>query len=154
MAIKKIHRRERAGRPARSDKTVESVQRPQVPRAKLPVISEEMRAWSAALAGELAGWPGVSSRRMFGFTALYRGKQIFAVLPRTRGMGSGTSLAFKFPNAAPRLLARLEHDPRISTTAMHASRWFVFELASDPDLKDALEWLGQAYDAAGKKGSG
>lgn len=77
---------------------------------------------------------------MFGFNALYRGKQIFAVLPRTRGMGSDSSLAFKIPNAAPRLRVQLEEEPRISTTVMHASRWFVLKLSSDSDLKDALDW--------------
>jgi hypothetical protein len=32
---------------------------------------------------------------------------------------------------------------------MRASRWFVFELASDEDLTEALSWLNQAYEAAG-----
>jgi hypothetical protein len=31
---------------------------------------------------------------------------------------------------------------------MRASRWFVFELDSDRDLKDALRWLNGAYEAA------
>jgi hypothetical protein len=118
------------------------------PRPRLPVVSEEMKAWAAALAEELAGWPGVSSRPMFGLTAFYRGKQIFAVLPRTRGMGSPSSVAFKLPKAGPRVLARLRGEERISTTVMQASRWFVFELATDQDLKGALEWLGRAYEAA------
>jgi hypothetical protein len=118
------------------------------PRVRMPVVSEEMKAWAGALAAELAGWPGVSTRPMFGLTALYRRKQIFAVLPRTRGMGSPSSVAFKLPKAGPRVLARLRKEQRVSTTVMQASRWFVFELASDHDLKDALDWLGRAYDAA------
>ena len=85
---------------------------------------------------------------MFGFTALYRGKRIFAILPRTRGMGSASSLAFKLENAGPRRLAQLQADKRLSTTVMLATRWFVFELTSNRDLNDALDWLGRAYDAA------
>jgi hypothetical protein len=108
-----------------------------------------MKAWSAALGAEIAGWPSVSSRPMFGFTALYRGERIFAILPRTRGMETPNSLAFKLEEAGPRVLARLHGESRIQTTAMRASQWFVFELSSDGDLKDALGWLGRAYEAAG-----
>jgi hypothetical protein len=117
-------------------------------RPRLTPISEEMKAWSTALAAELTSWPHVSSRPMFGFTALYRGKRIFAILPRTRGMGSASSLAFKLENAGPRRLAQLQADKRLSTTVMLATRWFVFELTSNRDLNDALDWLGRAYDAA------
>jgi hypothetical protein len=120
------------------------------PRSKprLIAISEEMKAWAAALEAEVTGWPRLSTRPMFGFTALYRGKHIFAILPRTRGMGSANSLAFKLENAGPRLQRRLREESRISTTVMRASRWFVFELACDSDLNDALEWLSRAYEAA------
>lgn len=118
-------------------------------RPRLPPVSEEMKAWSAALEAELADWPRVSARPMFGLKALYRGKRIFAVLPRTRAMGSANSLAFKLEAATPRVLARLRKDSRIQTTMMQARRWFVFELSSDRDLKDALVWLGRAYEAAG-----
>jgi len=85
---------------------------------------------------------------MFGFTALQRGKRIFAILPRTRGMGSPSSLAFKLENAGPRLLRRLREEPHISTTVMRASRWFVFELAAGLDLNEALDWRSRAYEAA------
>ena len=119
------------------------------PRPKLPPVSEEMKGWSAALEAELADWPRVSVRVMFGFKALYRGKRIFAVLPRTRGMGTANSLAFKLEDAGPRVLARLRREPRIQTTMMQAKRWFVFELSSDRDLRDALGWLERAYEAAG-----
>jgi hypothetical protein len=33
---------------------------------------------------------------------------------------------------------------------MQKARWFAFELSSDTDLHDALDWLGRAYEAAGK----
>jgi hypothetical protein len=117
-------------------------------KPRLIAVSEEMKAWAAALEAEVIGWPRVSTRPMFGFTALYRGKKIFAILPRTRGMGSPSSLAFKLENAAPRILAKLRGERRISTTIMQASRWFVFELSSDADLTEALRWLCRAYEAA------
>jgi hypothetical protein len=107
-----------------------------------------MKAWAAALEAEVTGWPRVSTRPMFGFTALYRGTKIFAILPRTRGMGSPSSLAFKLEDAGPRLLTKLQAETRLSTTVMRATRWFVFELDSDRDLKDALRWLNRAYEAA------
>ena len=48
----------------------------------------------------------------------------------------------------PRVFLELRDESRISTTVMRASRWFVFELASDSDLNDALDWLRRAYEAA------
>jgi len=50
-------------------------------RPNLPAISEEMKAWSAALAAEVGGWPQLSARSFFGFTALYRKDKMFAALP-------------------------------------------------------------------------
>jgi hypothetical protein len=117
-------------------------------RPKLPAISEEMKAWSA-LKAEIGDWPGVTPRSFFGFTALYRRARIFAALPRTRGMETPNSLAFKLQSPAPRLLARLRQDPRIGSTQMQKARWFTFELATAGDLHDALDWLARAYDAAG-----
>jgi hypothetical protein len=120
-------------------------------RPKLPKISEEMKAWCAALAAEVMDWPQVTTRIFFGFTALYRHDRIFAALPRTRAMETPNSLAFKLESATARLRTALECDPRIGTTTMQAARWFIFELSTDADLHDALEWLGRAYEAAGKR---
>ena len=114
----------------------------------LPAASEQMKAWSAALAGEIADWPQVDLRSFFGFTALYRRDLIFAVLPRTRAMGTSNSLAFKLESAGPKIQARLEKDPRMGFTLMQRKRWYTFELSSDADLHDALDWLGRAYEAA------
>jgi hypothetical protein len=119
-------------------------------RPKLPAISEAMKAWSAALKAEIGDWPGVKVRSFFGFTALYRRDRIFALLPQTRGMETPNSLAFKLQSPAPRLLARMRRDPRIGPTEMQQARWFTFELATDGDLHDALDWLARAYDAAAK----
>jgi hypothetical protein len=108
-----------------------------------------MKAWSAALGAEIAEWPQVDLRSFFGFTALYRRDLIFAVLPRTRAMGTSNSLAFKLESAGPKIQARLEKHPRMGFTLVRHQRWYTFELFSDADLHDALDWLGQAYEAAG-----
>jgi hypothetical protein len=123
-------------------------------RTKLAKISEEMKSWSGALAEDTTRWPRVSTRIMFGFTALYRDKKIFAILPRTRGMGTPNSLAFKLESPAAQVRASLQSDRRIGTSLMRASRWTTFELAKDSDIHDALDWLRRAYAAAGKKSSG
>lgn len=109
-----------------------------------------MKAWSAALAGEIAGRPRVATRFFFGFTAVYRRDRIFALLPRTRGMESANSLGFKVEDPTPSVRARIEKDPRVGSTQMQKARWFTYKLSSDADLHDALEWLNRAYRAAGK----
>lgn len=122
-------------------------------RPKLPLVSEEMKVWSAALASEVGGWPDVATRSFFGLTALYRQDRIFALLPRTRGMDISDSLAFKFDRPAPSVRRRLEQDSRMRSTRMQNARWFTFELASDTDLRDALDWLGLAYTGASRRKS-
>lgn len=110
-----------------------------------------MKAWSAALAAEVSGWPDCAARSFFGFTALYRGAKMFAALPRTRALWTPNSIGFKIEAAAPALRRRLQKDQRIQSTSMQDARWFAFELSSGQDLHDVLGWLGAAYQAAGKK---
>ena len=125
------------------------------PRPSLPSISEEMKAWSSALADEVGGWPQASTRSFFGFTALYRGEKMFAALPRTRGIEGTNSLAFKLEAPTSTVSARLQKDSRIRlwSAQTQKARWFTFELSSDTDLHDALDWLGRAYEAAKNKKS-
>lgn len=118
------------------------------PRPQLPRISEEMKAWSAALASEVETWPQVSARPMFGFTALYRRNRIFAALPKTRGMESPNALAFKLDAPSSGIRARLASDCRIGSTDLSKACWLTFELSSHYDLRAALDWLGLAYEAA------
>jgi hypothetical protein len=128
------------------------VKRKESSRPKLPKVSEQMKAWSAALADEVARWPQVSTRPFFGFTALYRGHKMFGALPRTRGWESAKSLAFKLENRASSVSARLNQDFRIRiwSGSTQKARWLAFELSCDTDLHDAFHWLGQAYAAAAK----
>lgn len=117
---------------------------------KLPKVSEEMKAWSAALAADVAGWPQVTTRAFFGLTALHRREKIFALLPRTRAMETPNSLAFKLESPRSRILTQLRQDPRVRATEMQKARWFTFEVTTSAHLCDALVWLGKAHEAAGK----
>jgi len=118
-------------------------------RPRLPKITEEMKAWSAALGTEVMTWPGVTTRPMFGLTAVYRARKIFAVLPRTRCMDAPNSIAFKLESAGVRIRARAQRDPHISAFGMQNARWLSFEMNCDADLHPALQWLSRAYEAAG-----
>ena len=113
-----------------------------------PAISEEMKAWSTALATETADWPYISQRSFFGFTALYYREKIFALLPRSRNLESANTIAFKIESPSTSLRERLRTDGRIGSMQHENARWFTFLISSNTDLHDALDWLGNAYDAA------
>src|SRR3954454_7417381 len=117
-------------------------------REKSPPVSEQMKAWSLALAAELVYWPQVTQKSFFGFTALYRGKKMFALLPRTRNIFTSNAVAFCMEAANRSTRTLLEKDPRISAFDRHKTRWFTFELSGGSDLHDALEYLGRAFDSA------
>jgi hypothetical protein len=117
-------------------------------REKSPPVSEQMKAWSLALAAELVDWPQVTQKSFFGFTALYRGKKMFALLPRTRSIFKSNAVAFCMEAANRSTRTLLEKDPRISAFDKGKTRWFTFELSGDADLHDALDYLGKAFDCA------
>lgn len=135
----------------KTPKSTANRKKPAVPRPKLLPVSEETRRWSALLESELLSWPGVIPKRMFGFRALYRGKRIFAALPNSRGFGPEACILLKFDPMPPALLQRAESDSRIRGNTP-GKGWLSFALASDPDLRDALEWLNHSYESAKKKG--
>ena len=116
-------------------------------REKSPPVSEQMKAWSTALAAELVDWPQVTQKSFFGFTALYRGKTMFGLLPRTRSIFKSNALAFCVKSANRSTRTLLEKDRRISAFDKDKTRWFTFELCGDSDLHDALDYLGRAFDA-------
>lgn len=121
-------------------------ERPQ--REKLPPVSEQMKAWSAALAAEFDDWPQVVQKSFFGFTALYRGKTMFGLLPRTRSIFKGNVVAFRFDAVSRATRALIVKDQRVGAFDKHKTRWFTFQLSSDTDLHDALQYLGRAFDEA------
>ena len=119
---------------------------------KLPPVSDQMKAWSSALAAEVADWPQVTARnRFFGFTALYRVSRMFAALPRTRAMQTANSLVFKLKDVSSTVKKRLKSDSRVGSMQIKNVRWFTFELSSDSDLHDALNWIGIAYDSVANR---
>jgi hypothetical protein len=117
-------------------------------REKSPPVSEQMKAWATALAAELADWPQVTQKSFFGFTALYRGKTMFGLLPRTRSIFKSNALAFCVDAVNRSTRTLLEKDSRISAFDKDKARWFTFELSGHSDLHDALEYLGRAFDSA------
>jgi hypothetical protein len=101
------------------------------------------------LAGELRKWPGISSRPMFEFQCFYRRKKVFAALPATRGIGTPNTLMFRVKPMPPELLERVTKDARIDLEGRTpGAKWYLFELSSSGDLRDALWWLNQAYERA------
>ena len=107
-----------------------------------------MKQWSALLGAELERWPGVTTKPMFGFVSFYRGRHIFAGLPKTRALNSSNSIIFKLRGANPRLLVKLRKDSRAQASQKGLAGWQSFEVSSSADLKDALDWLDRAYRAA------
>jgi hypothetical protein len=119
------------------------------PRPNMPPASAEMKQWSAMLGSELGTWPKVTARPMFGLRGFYRGKKIFAALPVTRAIKNPNSLIFRIKPMPPDLLQRARKEPRIDTeTRAPGAKWFVFELNSEADFRDALWWINQAYEHA------
>ena len=121
------------------------------PRRKLVRISDEMKRWSALLEAELATWPAVSWRPMFGMTVAYRRSAVFAALPRTRAFETPRSVAFKLYRETPKIRRMLESDSRIAgKTVRPQGSWIALELTGDHDLADALKWFELAYRMCGK----
>ena len=124
-------------------------QRPKMP--KFFPIDDEMKELSAMLEKEIADWPGVSMKPMFGYQGLYRDGRIFAALPRSRAMRSPRSLMIKFASASPAILESAKKDSRVGTvSAMSSAGWLFFELDEASATRGALGWLGRAYEAAKK----
>jgi hypothetical protein len=88
---------------------------------------------------------------MFGYQGLYRNGVIFAALPRSRAMKSPRSIMFKFASVTPAILASANKDSRVDTVSgMSGAGWFFFELDEASAMREALGWLGRAYEAAKK----
>ncbi len=111
-------------------------------------VSDQMKAWSAALSAEFQGWPQVTQKSFFGLTALYRGKTIFGLLPRTKSVFRPNAVAFRFDSLSREVKPLLASDPRVEAFDKKRTRWFTFDVSSDSDLHDALDYLGRAFDAA------
>ena len=108
-------------------------------RIKLPKTNAEMQRWCALLEAEISVWPQVSSRPMFGMMAFYRGKKIFAALPRTRAAETEFSLLIKLPGVP---------GARLRSASGPGAGWLTFEMTSPADIAEALRRLERAYQKA------
>jgi hypothetical protein len=136
----------------RSKKAVKARDKAKVMRRTMPkffVIDEEMKHRAGLLEGEVAEWPGVTKKPMFGMVAFFRGKSMFAAVPRTRTLRSPRSIIMKFNPVPAALAEKIKAEPRIAERAPGpGAGWHAFEVGSHEDIKDALWWLGQAYEHA------
>ncbi len=115
----------------------------------MPRVSDEMKLWSAMLGEEIARWPHVATRPMFGSLGYYRKKTIFAALPVTRAIGTPNAIIFKIKAMTPQVLARAKADSRIDPERVSpGAKWTSFEVQSEADLRDAMWWLNQVYERA------
>ena len=119
------------------------------PRPRLPRVSEEMKRLAGLLEAEMLGWSNVTSRPMFGLNGIYRGSNIFAVLPRTRAMDVPDSIAFRLLKRSRQVMDELHNDKRIVASTSEA-KWISFVMQSDAEIHAALNWLALAYRQAGK----
>ncbi len=135
-------------------KSKKKAAKPKSNRPKMPKwfpIDDEMKELSAMLEKEVSDWPGVSMRPMFGYQGLYRDGVIFAALPRSRAMKSPRSLMFKLATISPAILDSAKKDSRVDTNSrVPGPGWFMFEVDEASAAKDALGWLGRAYEVAKK----
>src|SRR3954462_10996880 len=107
----------------------------------MPRVSDEVRVFSEFLLNELLSWPGVSSKHMFGLKGVYRDKVIFAALPSTRALNTSCSVSFKLPTKTPAILKAIEPDDRRLTSDLRTHIWLSFEIRTDRDIPDAIEWF-------------
>lgn len=118
-------------------------------RPKLLKVLEEMKRLAEALEAEMLAWPNVTSRPMFGLTGIYRGPNIFAVLPRTRAMDVPDSIAFRLLKRPRHIVTELNQDEQIVASTSEA-KWISFVMQSDSEIHAALKWLAVAYRQAAK----
>ena len=114
-------------------------------------IPEEMKRWAALLSDEVAGWPQVTRKKMFGMSSFYRRDAIFAALPLTNAFFTPTSIIFKLQKPTVRQHKGMASDCRINISFGIGQKWYGYELQSDEDIHGALEWLAEAYESVGKK---
>ncbi len=106
-------------------------------RPKLFKIDTEMQRWCALLEQELLAWPDVSAKPMFGMIGIYRGKNIFAAIPRTRAAETSRSVLIKLPNLK---------NKRLKRASGPGSGWAAYELESEQSINEALRLLERAYE--------
>jgi TfoX/Sxy family transcriptional regulator of competence genes len=100
-------------------------------------VAEEMKPVLAFLERELPTWPQVEIKPMFGMWGVYRGKRIFAALPRSRAVGTANSILCKLP--------------REKAEGQRGQGWRRLEIFSSADLRSTLDSLHRAHEQAGEQ---
>jgi len=124
-------------------------------RPTFGLASEELRAICSALVDETLGWPGVTTRSMFGGIMLYREQLPFAFLPRTRKMMEEDGIWLKFQVLPAATRKQLSAEARIVDQVMQRGnpdktgpRWVGLLVQGPSDVHHALRWLEKAHGAA------
>jgi hypothetical protein len=116
-------------------------------RPRMFKVSDEVRLWATRLAEEVASWPNVTSRPMFGMIAFYRAKTVFAALPVTRTFPTRNSIVFKF-NRDTAETRKTREALAVYEGNQSRTNWLSFELSSPEDITPAISWLDLAYRSA------
>ena len=111
-------------------------------RPRLTKVDSEMQRLCGLLEDEVSAWPDVTARPMFGMRAFYRGKTIFAALPRTRALGTASAILLKLPTT---------RGERVALGRGPGADWASFALQSADDMSEALRWIGKAYARAARR---
>src|SRR5438067_1047584 len=109
-------------------------------RPKMYKVPDDVRLWATRIAEELATWPAVTSRPMFGMVAFYRAKTVFAALPRTRTFPTRNSIVFKF-NRDTAETRKAREALAVYEGNQPGTNWLSCELSSPEDVTTALRWL-------------
>ena len=118
-------------------------------RPPIVLASEELRSLLAAIEQEVACWPEVQVKRMFGMTSIYRSEKIFGLLPKTRSLRAGDSIWMKFPNLSSSIKKKISGEPRIVPPRKPTgARWYTLTQITPEDYGFVIEWLALAHKAA------
>lgn len=128
-------------------------------RAVMKPTSEAARRWAEGLRQELEKWPGVQVRRAFGMVLVYREDIVFGALPGTRALYEEDAILIKFVRESPALARRIGAErcfvagnmqERGKNKQGEGRKWRIYLLREERDVREAVEWLGRAYELAAK----
>jgi len=86
---------------------------------------------------------------MFGMTAIYRGKTIFGLLPKTRCLQSVDSVWIKFAKLTPGIQKKIASQSRVLPPSKPGgAQWHALSEITPGDYRFVIEWLAVAYEAA------
>ena len=132
-------------------------------RVVMKRTSEAARRWADGIREELKQWPDVHVKRAFGMTLAYRADVVFAALPGTRALFEEDAILIKFARETPALARRIAANRCFAAGSMErrernrkkqgeGRKWRIYLLREGRDAREVVEWLGRAYEIAGKRG--